>query len=138
MFGDPFVKKSPKISNTALPVGVPFNGAVGAMQSNTQEGTGSDPKNISPHVLKKEIEKSEAKVEGLKKVIKESEAVATHAGNLIESFLFPPTITIPDEEGVNQTIPSDLFSTLDKEAAWDMKYEPGLEEDFSDGHLENV
>lgn len=132
LFGNPFGKKVKMVQNTALPIGIPPTlGTGGQVASN--EATRSDSK-LSPHVLKKELEKSETKISALDKDLKDSKLATTHAGYLIESFLFPSTRIVVDGKGENKTIHSDVFATMVEKDAWDASYEAGQEE-FSDNLL---
>ena len=132
LFGNPFAKKVKKVENSALPIGIPPTlGMRGSVVSNEEARSDSE---MSPHVLKKKLEKSETKIFALDKELKNEKSATMHAGYLLESFLFPPTKVIADDNGQNKTIPSDVFASMVEQEAWDAQYEAG-QEAFSDNLL---
>ncbi len=114
LFMNPFDKKK-KAKNSqknALPVGVPpgMNGLSGGSATSK-----------SAYVLEKELKEANSKLETMKKELDDNKHATTHAGYLIDSFLFPKmkNVTEDGSDTSGKTEPLDVFSLVNEVNGWD-------------------
>jgi hypothetical protein len=110
---NPFSKKKaePKGEN-ALPVGIP----TGLNVAPASSGKAS----MTTYALEKELKTSEEKMKSAQKDLDDSTQASTHAGFLIDSFLFPTTTNDTDAEGKAVEVPIDAFTKMNETNAWDV------------------
>lgn len=110
LFFNPFDKKKGKqdVQKTALPVGIP-----------PVFGKTSGESTKSAYVLQKELKESEGKVSSMKIELQEYELATSHAGHLIQSFLFPKMADVADEGTSKKAL--DVFAVLDEVKGWNSK-----------------
>lgn len=115
LFINPFdkKKKGDKIQKNALPVGVP-PGTSGFSSGASGEASKSS------YVLEKELKDANTKADKMKKELDENKLATTHAGYLIDAFLFPKMKNVIDvESNTNKTVPLDVFELLHEVNGWD-------------------
>ena len=118
IFKNPFGKKSEKSQGeNALPIGIP-PGYSGNKASGSSAGS-----TISNYALEKNLKSAQGKLDEVKKELDESKMASTHAGYLIDSFLFPVTSNVTDIEGNSLNVPIDIFAKLTEIDAWDIPLE---------------
>lgn len=112
MFKNPFGKKEIKNKGeNALPVGIPTG--IGSPSGASFSGKGVK----SAYALEKELKTAEEKVKEVEKDLDHANKASTHAGFLIDSFLFPTTATTDDTD---TDVPIDVFTKMNETSAWDV------------------
>lgn len=112
IFKNPLSKKKVQAKvNNALPVGT-----TGLNIGSGSSGQGS----VSSYALQKELEASEGKLKTAQEDLSASKDASTHAGFLIDSFLFPAAINGTDAEGKAVQVPADVFAVMNKTDSWDV------------------
>jgi len=119
------------VGSIALPVGIPTIGnTVGSSSSSSSATTttgGQSTKSTS--LLEKELKLKEDTVLALEKKLKERALANSHAGIVINGFLFPITV---DENNTDTTANSsnstssdvDLFTVMTEQKAWNKSVDP--------------
>jgi len=112
---NPFDKKSDKSKGeNSLPVGIPPGHG-----HNSNRASGTAGSSSSNSGLEKQLKSTEEELDVVKKQLDETKMTSTHAGYLIDSFLFPVTSNDTGTEGSSLNIPVDVFSKLNEIDAWD-------------------
>lgn len=110
---NPFDKKSDKSKGeNSLPVGIPPG-------HNSIRASGTAASSASNNALEMQLKIVEGTLDVAKKELDETKMASTHAGYLIDSFLFPVTSNDTATEGNSLSIPVDVFSKLNEIKAWD-------------------
>eukprot|EP00557_Chaetoceros_sp_GSL56_P003005 CAMPEP_0176488658 /NCGR_PEP_ID=MMETSP0200_2-20121128/6836_1 /TAXON_ID=947934 /ORGANISM="Chaetoceros sp., Strain GSL56" /LENGTH=459 /DNA_ID=CAMNT_0017885675 /DNA_START=241 /DNA_END=1620 /DNA_ORIENTATION=+ len=113
LLSNPFRRKiSRSKSENALPVGIP-TGLFGGRTGKGAQGS------IPTYALEKQLKTAQEKLDSVQNQLDETQLATTHAGYLIDSFLFPVTSNSTDAEGNLSKVPVDIFSIMNETGAWD-------------------
>jgi hypothetical protein len=117
LFSNPFRQKASRSkTENALPVGIPTGFYA---SSRTRKGAGA-ASSTSTYALEKQLKTTQEKLDAVQNQLDETQLATTHAGYLIDSFLFPVTSNSTDTEGNVSKVPVDIFSIMNETGAWDV------------------
>jgi Thioredoxin. len=113
LLSNPFRRKSSRSkTENALPVGIPtgFYYSSSSSSSNRMRKGAAGGSASSTYALEKQLKTAQEKLDAVQNQLDENKLATTHAGYLIDSFLFPVTTNSTDTNNGNVSkVPVDIF-----------------------------